>query len=425
MEQNNQNNQLFHLKGFQGKTITMWASKATLNVLARFSGLLTQINFIILLEEELWGKNLNGVEIISPIQLIKSVKNKNDLIILTLEKNHIIPVKKFAAKHSIYNVIPVNLFQPLTRFAKNFEDIQLSKVAADSVRPKNKKEAILVRGLFDPFFTKLLIRYLKIEYPNYSIILSTWVSTPKDLLRDLNVDKIILNKEPKIAGQGHRNYQIACIVPALKWLKENGFEEVLIQRSDQILFQTRLIERCKELLQLFPTNFRGIKSRIVTSNIYFRKYMPYHPSDMFMYGNIDTLLLFWDVPYDERRKEEIKEDIPLIIRQRNITEKDMLNLAKNTSYPEIHFFTNMLKKLEYDLKFTAQDWWVVASEIFLIKDINWWKFFWYKPDKLDLRIQIIEDGYPMNCISESELLDLALDSEEKCEVININDINDN
>jgi WavE lipopolysaccharide synthesis len=396
------NNQLFHLDGFGNKLITVWASKDTLEVLRRFNGLLSQVNYIITLEEELWNRELNGIKIISPIKLITNYKDKNNIVILTLVKNHLNSIKTFAAKHGIFNVVPINLFQPLTQFAKEIEEIQLTQIKQVSKKDKSTQEAILVRGLFDPFFTKLLIRQLKLNYPHVPIVLSTWKGTPEKVIKKLNIDHLILSEEPKIAGQGHRNYQITSVVTGLKWLKENGFKRVLVQRTDQILFQKDLFTKFNRLLKQYPTNFIGLKSRIIVSDTYFRKYIPYHPSDMFMYGNIEDLLLFWDAPYDMRTENELPEDVQKLLKKRNINEKDMLEIAKNKTYPEVYFFINLLEKLNYKLDYSLEDWWRLVSDIFIIKDLNWWKFFWYKPDKINLRLSISKDGYPLNCISEVE-----------------------
>jgi WavE lipopolysaccharide synthesis len=395
----------FHLDGFKNKKKIIWANQESLSVLNRYKGLMEQIDFITLTDSNLWGKNIESIPIINPAEIV-SYPDKNGLIIFVLIRDYWNSITKFLYKYQIYNCVPVDLFQPYTAYAKRFEDIILQyNENPKFIYNRNGKEAILIRGKFEPFFTRLIIKHLRINYPDKYIVLSTWTSTDKNLYEDLNLDYVVLNDEPQNSGQGNRNYQITCVKNGLKLLKEKGFKEVLIQRTDQILLRGNLIERCKRLLEKYPNKIGYLNKRIIVSNYYFRKYMYYHPSDMFMYGDIDDLLSFWDVPLDPTPKET-HDLINKISQKNNVTLEQFFENSIKERYTEIYLMRRMLDNIGYSPKNTMEDWLYLAANLFIIKNIEWWEFFWFKPDKISATVQLLKEGFPWNNIDETEWEDL-------------------
>lgn len=395
------NYHLFHLNGFKKKKLAIWADKITFQVLTNFKGLLSQVDYILIPDKEYWGQKIINASVVDPTFFFSKYKFKNQKVaIMTLAAEHWKPIQNFAAKYGIYNVFPANLFQFLSPYAKQLEEIMLAQNPILNRENKKQNQAIIVRGWFDPFFTPILIKQLKLYFPKNPVILSTWKNTSKELLENLDIEEIILNEEPEIAGQAHRNFQIATVVPALKCAKKLGYEEVFIQRTDQMFFNKDLLTNCSQTINLYPVNIQGLNKRILVSDKYFRKNIPYHPSDMFMYGNIDDLLKFWDHELDIRKDKPI--GLQDIITKRNVSVADLISFSKDSSYPEVYFFKNMLKKLNHILLYTIEDWHLMASQIFIIKNVKWWDFFWYKPDKVDRNAQILDEGYPLECISEQE-----------------------
>jgi len=402
----------FYFKGFRGKTLILWLSKELLPQMSDFSYLAKKFNYVVMAEKEYWGQKFQGVPIISPAELL--VKGKNPSVyIFNAAPSYWDTIQKFLNNNQIYNMVPLFMFHPINVFSKEFEELMTADMPKFKPRRNRSAEAILIRGHFEPFFTPLVVKQARLYNPDKTIVLSTWKDTPAALLRELPVDELILNEYPEKPGQGHRNYQIQCVVPGLQYLKEDGVSEVLIQRTDQAFFRPNLIERCQRLQAQYPAEGGLVQKRIIMSDAYFRKYIFYHPSDMFMYGTVDDLLLFWDHPFDSRSKEEMP-DYSNILTERMITEEDLLVAAKELITPEGYFFTNMLKKLQYPFNYTLQDWERLVAQIFVIKGLAWWNFYWYKPGKgYDNRVNFACEPYPLHCIGEAEWEDIYLSYQNK------------
>lgn len=402
----NENNYEFYLEGFKGKKIVVWASKDYLKTLEKYQSLMKHIRYVVVVDKELWGRKLCGKKIVGPQKIVFS-KNKDNFVVLNLVKNFWKSVSEFLFKHGVYQVAPLNLFQSMAPFTKEIEDIQT--ISPNHNRSINKDVAIVVRGLFDPFFTPIVLKQIRINYPNLFVVLSTWEDTPSELLKTIYADHVILNKKPSFQGKGNRNYQIQCVRSALKWLKDSDFKEVFIQRTDQLFFRSNFIDRCRSLLEEYPNNIGYLKKRIITSNIYFRKYYLYNPSDLFMFGDIDDLLCFWDVPFDNRNLEDIP-NFHKIVKQRNITKDDLENFYKQEESVESYLFKKMMEKFNYNFKYSLEDWLELASNLFIIKNVEWWDFYWYKPTAFSNTAQQFKEGYPLDALDQIEWEDLQMKS---------------
>lgn len=397
------------LGGFNGKIKVLWATEKTANLLENFEGIVQQMDYIVVAEQSFKKKFVMDKRIIRPDELVEiSIDKKSDDIVVFYSTQAIYSaIKDYLTSNGIYNIIPLNIFDFFGNHAYEFEKILMLEETAVLELPKDNIQAILLRGAFEPFFTRVIIKQLKNLYPNKYIVLSTWETTPANLLVDLNIDKIILNQYPDTPGQGHRNYQIRCVVEGLKHLKDRGFSEVFIQRTDQIFFRENLLERCKYELARYPSVNSFLNKRILMSDTFFRKHIFYHPSDMFMYGEIDDLFKFWDVPFDDRNKDEVYKGMLSILNDRFLTEDDLLRDAKEEPYPEIYYCKRMLEKLGVELKYTQQQWDEITRDFFIIRDTGWWQLYWFKPDRFPdgFNIRRIAD-YPLDCVGYEEWLEL-------------------
>ncbi|WP_404427558.1 WavE lipopolysaccharide synthesis family protein [Ureibacillus chungkukjangi] len=398
------NNYEFYFNGFLGKKIVIWANKNSLPTLEKYKFLLNKIHYIVVVEKELWGKKFYGIPIIGPQEIVLN-KNKDRFVVLNLIKEYWKSATNFLYKYGVYQVAPLNLFQSMAPYTKQIEDIQTTS-------PKNNRKlendvAIVVRGMFDPFFTPLVLKQIRINYPNHYVVLSTWDDTPSKLLKNIYADHIILNKKPEYKGKGHRNYQIQCVTSALEFLKKDNFKEIFIQRTDQMFFRNKLIDRCKLLLEEYPNNIGYLKNRIITSNLYFRKYYLYNSSDLFMYGNIDDLLCYWEAPFDARSVEEIP-NFHQIVENRNIQKSDLVDFYRNEESVESYLFKNMMMKFNYEFKYTLEEWLHLASNLFIIRDTQWWDVFWYKPSLFNGTIQNFKEGHPLELIDQLDWEDMQI-----------------
>jgi len=398
----------FHLKGFKGKKVALWVSNRNeFNIVKQSIKWLSQIDYIVYSGKKKNDVCIGNIRIIDPLELLE-INIKYGVVVLNISPVNWNAITEFLYKHEVYDVVPINMFQYLSPMARELEEIMLLDDREFNLIQKDN-EAILIRGKFDPFFTPIIIKFYKSCYSHKYIVLSTWDDTPKSLLADLGIDKIILNKKPENPSQGHRNYQIECVSSGIKWLKEKGIENALVIRTDMLLMRQGLLEKCQRLIKEYPHKIGLLKNRIIMSNLFFRRYKLYHPSDMFMYGNVDDLLLFWDNEFDFRNANEFPE---LNNDGIELKEEYVISECKMNRYPEIYFFKSMLEKLNYSLQYTQEDWEKLTKEMFIIRDTYWWGFYWYKPDKQTDFSTFGNYGYPMTCVSQNDWEDMQ---EEKVE----------
>ena len=78
--------------------------------------------------------------------------------------------------------------------------------------------------------------------------------------------------------------------------KRLGATHVVKTRSDQRAYNPSLLSYLYNLLQVFPVNAgeKIQKSRIIGTSLNTFKHRIYGLSDMFLFGEIDDLLLYWD-----------------------------------------------------------------------------------------------------------------------------------
>jgi len=397
----------FYLNGFKGKRVIVWTSGKLLKELKVYKELLKQIDFIVIAEKKVKYKEFEGIKVINHEELL-SINQYNKVVVINTLLGAWEAISSYLYINGIYDVVPFHFFQYLHPYAKEFEEI-MTVETINATMKKDGEDAILIRGRFEPFFTPLLIKRLRMEYADKYIVLSTWEDTPEDLLFNIDVDKIILNEYPSNPGQAHRNYQIQCVASGLKWLKELGFKNILINRTDQILLRNDLFSRCKELQTLYPNTIGYFKKRVVLSDLYFRKHVYFHPSDMFMFGDIDDLLLLWDIPFDNRTKEEVENRSKLleIIKGEQLQSDSLVSDAREEAHVEVYILKSMLKRFNYSFKYTQDEWNYFVSGLYIIRDYQWWKLFWFKPDKNPTGLNFgREAAYPLDLFDQTDWEDL-------------------
>ena len=170
--------------------------------------------------------------------------------------------------------------------------------------------AIVIQGLIETKddFTIETVRFYKKLFKGAHIIVSTWDSTPKELLNEFIKEgcHVVINKSFKPCGLGNVNYQICTSFSGVKKAKELGAKYVLKNRSDLRIYREYTFEYLKSLLELFPVKDHEIplKGRIITLSgmegqmIYVNWYQ-----DFFYFGYTDDIYNLFDIPYDNRGEE--------------------------------------------------------------------------------------------------------------------------
>jgi hypothetical protein len=168
--------------------------------------------------------------------------------------------------------------------------------------------AILMQGQYihkADFTYNTLLLYRKI-YPNIRILLSTWEGSIQPDVK-VNLEKhsieVLINTMPDDFGIQNVNLQIKSTVEGLKLLNSKGVLFVLKTRTDQRFYSAAnyLKHMISNLVHLSVDRVNdSIQHKLFVCNLNMYRFRKYIVSDMFMFGNINDMLKFWDVPFQNR-----------------------------------------------------------------------------------------------------------------------------
>lgn len=142
-------------------------------------------------------------------------------------------------------------------------------------------------------------------------------------------------------GFANINRQIISVNSALSHIPDNDF--VIKLRNDQCVDFNKLFNMIKKSKIDFIN-----QKKIITTNCYTRKDRFYHPSDMFLCANLNTLKEYYNVSLSEYSELEIK----MQIRERIDNGE---NLEYNPFSPESYLFRNFLNKNDWNFQETSED----------------------------------------------------------------------
>jgi hypothetical protein len=271
--------------------------------------------------------------------------------------------------------------------------------AARRGRLERASTAIVVRGQWDGSTTETALRHYAARYPEALLILSTWatMAEPARTVAEGLADVVVTSPAPSAAGVQNRNFQVALATAGLCAARERGVEHVLITRGDLVLTGPNLLESCRQLGAAMPgAPHPGLRERLVISSMFTRKFIPYHPSDLFAFGHVEDLLAWWDVPADTRIFSvlfEATRGIPLI------------TLAEQGIFAETWLAGNLMHRIGYDPCWTLADSWAFYRDAFIVMDHRWFGVVW---PKYGIRNLTVTQYPPAACVDEAFWLRLAL-----------------
>ncbi|OHE72959.1 MAG: hypothetical protein A2Y14_04840 [Verrucomicrobia bacterium GWF2_51_19] len=311
-------------------------------------------------------KKICGVSVRPPEALIGEDPQKTLVLIYSIFAKEIFAKIRTLGSFDCVQVSEVLGYRERARIEQRLKanDFLQSKPAA------TQKRAFMVQGPLIDGVTDRIVRYLTNRYPETYLCVSTWENTPQRLLKSIKpfVDTLVMSERP-FAGYQNRNLQIVSTTQGLKQLKSDGIEVAFKLRSDIVPLADSPFETCRDLqAQYAPPKALG--ARLVIPELYTRKYLFYHPSDIAMFGRVDDLLTFWDVPLDTRRLsfkmfEDPKLSLEAIGRQQTPT--------------ETYLGCEFAKKIDWPLAFTLQDNWAFFRDNFIVVspkalDLGWFKY---------------------------------------------------
>lgn len=245
--------------------------------------------------------------------------------------------------------------------------------------------AIVIQGpVYEPDeFTLDTIRLYRRQMPEVRTILSTWADTPPDILE--KVEKaggdVVLSEKPEKFGLYNINLHITSAAAGVRRAAELGAQWVMKTRTDQRLYNERFLSFLIALSKQFPVkgDFQQ-KSRIVGIGHGTLKYAPYHVTDQTVFGQVDDMVAYWDIPLRDfeppahwpKTLNEIHHGVP-------IGELCRLGVA------ESHFASQFLMKVGRSLEWTLEDTWAAYRDQFLFVDLSSTDFYWVKAQTLSLQ----------------------------------------
>ncbi|MBI5003530.1 hypothetical protein HZC00_00335 [Candidatus Kaiserbacteria bacterium] len=207
-------------------------------------------------------------------------------------------------------------------------------------------------------FTLETIRTYKKVYPMLTIILSTWEDEDPvylEKIRDEGIE-IVLNKKPAYNGPRNVNMQIVSARNGIKRAKDLGVPYVIKSRTDQRMYNKNIIETLYNLIQYFPPGERSKQNKRIIFGHNTPKYQPYVFSDIFIFGDIDDMVEYWDT---------------------DLVEKD-------AQYPvfiaEMYLAYSYLKRKGWPMTWSIQAMWEIYRECIITIDWTEIDLFWLKYD---------------------------------------------
>lgn len=236
-----------------------------------------------------------------------------------------------------------------------------------------RKNGILIQGALkkEEDFTYETIKEYKKNYPEVTIVLSTWEDEEKNYLEKIKKlgCEILLNKKPEINGFGNNNLQIISTQKGLKFFKKLGIEYVLKTRTDQRIYDLRFLEFFENLLNRFPIgeSILNQNKRIITLNIGTCIDIPFLISDMLQYGFIDDIWNMWNIPLQDKN----------YIPSKVLKNATPLEIFKSEG-SELYIVFNFLKNINARLDFSYENHINILKERFIIVDKSMINLYWFK-----------------------------------------------
>ena len=234
--------------------------------------------------------------------------------------------------------------------------------------------AIVIQGpnIFDDDFTIETIKLYRHNFPDAILILSTW-SVSVDMIEALNKHDVhvVQNQRPANPGISNINLQIITSGAGVVAARELGAQFVLKTRTDQRIYHPSLETYLFNILKYYPLlpDFPGQMKRLVGISLGTFKYRLYGVSDMFLYGHIDDMVRYWDIPLDARI------DSP---EERNNAGDNTWRTFSTWRVCEVYLCTEFLKSIGRDINFTLADSFQVFRDHFVVIDQAAIKLYWHK-----------------------------------------------
>ena len=218
--------------------------------------------------------------------------------------------------------------------------------------PGREAAAICIRGLCTRE-TPALVRLYRSLNPQARIFVATWEATPSEIVNGLRQSaEVILVGDTDNPGVQNRNRQILLARAVLGAARREGFSYALLTRTDIALFQPDVLSSLLNLHQAFPLKPGRLLGRLVAPDIFTRRFMPFHVSDILSFGTLPDLELQWGAPLADAQ-DNIATEQYLHWRLYN-------TLGLRPQEPDLETYRRFLR------------------DYFIIRDFDWFGGLWLK-----------------------------------------------
>lgn len=256
------------------------------------------------------------------------------------------------------------------------------KRTINKTKETSAKRAIVIRGSMGEENNFLTVQKIAHDYPEDLVIVSTWDDVPpkdQDRLR-LLCDQLVTSAKPAYAGSQNRNMQVTLAQRGLAVAMESNAAKCLICRTDTMFTRPYTLDGFDWLMERFPLSPEAKqrqKGRMIVPNLYTRRFLPYHASDLFTYGWKEDVAAFWNASgYDDRPINSLDYfDCGFM------TTLD--TCLRNKVVVETYFWLNYIEKIGRKPLYTIADWMNFLKDYLLVTDMHTQRILWTSKDYRD------------------------------------------
>lgn len=248
------------------------------------------------------------------------------------------------------------------------------KTDYESFDKYNSDWCILLQGpiIIKHSFTQETIILYRHLYPNARIILSTWQDELNKLdqkkLKDLKVD-LLLNTKPAYSGISNINLQLGSTIPGLNFAYDKGVKFLLKTRTDQRVCKSiDFLGYMRNLQTNFPVNCDKMENRLIVASTNSFKSRLYGVTDMFMFGSISDMKLYWQIPFELETA---------VVQKLNIDPVFFISNRQAEGYLINQFF----EAIGFSPEWSGEDSNYFFSKFFCLVDKEQLDLFWFKYER--------------------------------------------
>ncbi|MBW4889905.1 hypothetical protein KXQ82_09265 [Mucilaginibacter sp. HMF5004] len=235
----------------------------------------------------------------------------------------------------------------------------------------NADYGILLQGqiIAEDNFTLETVKLYKHVYPNAVIVVSTAAETDRVLIEAIESIgvPVVTYAVPQFRGLSNINMQLLSTLTGMNYLKSKGVKYMLKSRTDQRCSKpVDFISYLANLQNAFPVKDAIITKRlvIISTNSFLQRLYPI--TDMFMFGTIADMDLYWSIPLDTATQHDDITD-PAMFMKFNVAEGYLVN--------------NFFKSVNFNPDWTTEDSDRFIAKYFCIADQEQLDLYWLKYER--------------------------------------------